>query len=309
MSFIYEQESVRFTASPNQAYHARQQGIPGVRRHHVLSRAWTFDAPVDADRLCNAYLKVCRVHPMLRASFAPGGDTYMVQPCQAAVRAIDDQSVLSTDSVQVEPIGGHAAELLIGRHAVRLSVSHAVCDRRSFELTVHEISRAYARRALEPEEAPYADYVSWLTAKRLVALHDRLLGERTAELRTAKWPPRPVRHPSTPSAFSSAVRTGCSCEHLQTGCRSRGMTVTGALLEAAGTALSEMVPDLPVIAGVPLALRPGSRFHHTVGDYTNMGLVLLPSHKSGQRPRAAMHELAAAIRFDATPSANLPRVL
>src|SRR5690348_4404185 len=85
MSFIYEQESVRFTASPNQAYHARQQGIPGVRRHHVLCRAWTFDGPVDADRLCNAYLKVCRVHPMLRASFAPGGDTYMVQPCQPAV--------------------------------------------------------------------------------------------------------------------------------------------------------------------------------------------------------------------------------
>jgi len=213
------------------------------------------------------------------------------------------------DSVEIEPIGGPVAELLIGRHAVRLSVSHAVCDRRSFELTVHEINRAYARLALEPEEAPYADYVSWLATKRLVTLHDRLLRERTAELRTAKWPPRSARHPSKPSAFSSTTRTGCSSEHLQAGCQSKGVTATGALLEAAGTALFKMAPDLPVISGVPLALRPGPRFRQTVGDYTNMGLVLLPSNKAGRHPRMAMRELAAAIRFDAIHVLELSRLI
>jgi hypothetical protein len=297
----------RFPATPNQLYHLREHAQPGHRDHHVLSRAWTFGSAPDPVRLRDAFAEVCQAHPMLRARFDPGESAFTIAADCPPTVSLADAAAASPGSVPVDPVAGTAAGLAVGDQTVRLAISHAVCDRRSFAQAVSDLGTAYAGRPVPAETAPYAEYAGWLDQRRRAALSDPALADQVLALRLAAWPLAAARRPAPPARFSHWLRYGRSPVAVQAGSRAAGMTVTGALLDAAGTALRAQTGGQAAVIGLPVALRPGLRFRRTVGDYTNMALVVLAAPgRAGSE--GTMRRLAAAIRLSPIHVLELSRL-
>jgi amino acid adenylation domain-containing protein len=331
---------VRLSFSQERLWLAEQLQ-PGT---YITSLPVTLTGPLEIPTLRRALTEIQRRHEVLRARFVVPDEAVESGPVQVVRPAAD----LDAWFLPIVDLGGlpealHATEVrrlaveeghrpidlargplfraclvreTTGRHALFLTLHHAVCDAWSFDVLVQEIGPLYrAFSAGEPSPLPelpvqYADYAAWQrewlqgeVLESQLAFWRRHLGDSPPALDLATDRPRPpvvsTRGGALNLRLSPALRTG-----LEALGRRLGGSLFMTLLAVFQILLHRHTGQDRISVGTPVTGRNRAELEGLIGFFVNT-LVLAADLADGP-PAAAFLRKVRDVTLEAFDHQDLP---